>query len=119
MSDSDEGSAAALTQIVLDEEAQRLAAQADASESRVLTDEELPGVGDASMTLRQGVRIGGLSLLAVLALLNAVDQLDAGVVGILAPDIKRSLHTTDAVIAVATVGGTVFMIAGGLALGRL
>jgi len=55
----------------------------------------------------------------VLAVLNAVDQLDAGVVGILAPDIKRSLGTTDAVIAVATVGATVFMIVGGLALGRM
>src|SRR3954452_2477453 len=119
MSDSDEGSAAALTQIVLDEEAERLAAQADASESRVFADEELPGVGDEAMTLRQGVRVGGLSLLAVLALLNAVDQLSGGGVGLLAPDIKRSLHTSDTVIAVATVGGTLFMIAGGLALGRL
>jgi ABC-type branched-subunit amino acid transport system ATPase component/predicted MFS family arabinose efflux permease len=111
--------AAALTQAVLDEEAARLAEQAESAEARVLEDDELPGVGDEEMTLRQGVRAGGLGLLAVLALLNAVDQLDAGVVSILAPDIKRSLGTTDAVIAVATVGATVFMIAGGLILGRL
>jgi ABC-type branched-subunit amino acid transport system ATPase component/predicted MFS family arabinose efflux permease len=111
--------AAALTQTVLDEEAARLAEQAESAEARLLDDDQLPGVGDEELTLRQGVRVGGLSLLAVLSLLNAVDQLDAGVVSILAPDIKRSLHTTDAVIAVATVGASVFLIAGGLALGRL
>jgi ABC-type branched-subunit amino acid transport system ATPase component/predicted MFS family arabinose efflux permease len=119
VTDTSATTAAALTQIVLDEEADRLAAQAAASEANVLADDELPGVGDESMTLRQGLRIGGFSLLAVLALLNAVDQLDAGVVSILAPDIKRSLDTTDAVIAVATVGATLFLIVGGLALGRL
>jgi ABC-type branched-subunit amino acid transport system ATPase component/predicted MFS family arabinose efflux permease len=111
--------AAALTQAVLDEEAARLAEQAESAEARLLDDDQLPGVGDEALTLRQGVRAGGLSLLAVLSLLNAVDQLDAGVVSILAPDIKRSLHTTDSVIAVATVGASVFLIAGGLALGRL
>ena len=112
-------SAAALTQAVLDEEAARLTEQAHAAEARVLADNELPGVGDAPMSLREGVQIGGLALLTVLALLNAVDQLDSGAVGVLAPDIKNSLHTTDAVIAVATVGGTLFMVAGGLWLGRL
>ncbi|HWS45623.1 MAG TPA: MFS transporter, partial [Acidimicrobiia bacterium] len=112
-------SAAALTRAVLDEEAARLTEQAHAAEARVLADNELPGVGDAPMSLREGVQIGGLALLTVLALLNAVDQLDSGAVGVLAPDIKNSLHTTDAVIAVATVGGTLFMVAGGLWLGRL
>jgi ABC-type branched-subunit amino acid transport system ATPase component len=112
-------SAADLTRAVLDEEAVRLEEQARAAEQRVLADDELPGVGDEAMTLKQGVRVGGLSLLAILAALNAVDQLDAGVVSILAPDIKRSLDTTDAVIAVATVGTTLFIIAGGLVLGRL
>jgi ABC-type branched-subunit amino acid transport system ATPase component/predicted MFS family arabinose efflux permease len=115
----DEGSAATLTKTVLDEEAARLAAQAEAAEPQVLPDELLPGVGDDAMSLRTSVRVGGLALLAVLAALNAVDQLDTGAVGVLAPDIKKSLHTTDGVIAVATVGGTVFMIAAGLLLGRL
>jgi ABC-type branched-subunit amino acid transport system ATPase component len=112
-------SAASLTLAVLNEEQARLAAQAESTESRVLEDGALPGVGDAAMSLRQGVSVGGLALLSVLALLNAADQLDTGAVGVLAPDIKRSLHTTDGVIAVATVGGTLFMIAGGLVLGRL
>ncbi len=111
-------SAADLTRAVLDEEAVRLAEQAAAGESRVLADDELPGVGAAEMTLPQALGIGGASLLVVLALLNAVDQLDAGVVSLLAPDVKRSLHTSDTVIAVSTVATTLFMIVGGLLLGR-
>ncbi len=114
-----DASLAALTQTVLDEEAARLEAQRASDESRVYADHELPGVGDEELTLRDGLRVGGSSLLVVLSALHLVDQLDAGAVGILAPDIKRSLDTSDAVIAVATVGGTLFMIVGGLLLGRL
>lgn len=110
--------AATLTAAVLDEEAARLASQAESDEARVLDDGELYGVGDEALTLRQGVRVGGVALLAVVALLNLVDQLDNGVVGILAPDIKRSLSMSDTTIAVSTVGASVFMIAGGLVLGR-
>jgi ABC-type branched-subunit amino acid transport system ATPase component/sugar phosphate permease len=110
---------ATLTEAVLDEEAARLAAQAEAAEARVLDDAELPGVGDESMTLREGVRVGGTGLLAMLAALGAVDQLDTGAVSLLAPDIKRSLGVSDAAIAVATIGGTLFLVAGGLVLGRL
>ena len=114
-----ESSAATLTQAVLDEEAARLAEQAAAAEARVLDAAELYGVGDPPVTLRQGIATGGATLLVVLSILNGVDQLDTGAVGILAPDIKKSLATSNAVIAVATVGGTLFMIAGGLLLGRL
>src|SRR5438105_3043438 len=96
--------AATLTAAVLDEEAARLASQAESDEARVLDDGELYGVGDEALTLRQGVRVGGVALLAVVALLNLVDQLDNGVVGILAPDIKRSLSMSDTTIAVSTVG---------------
>jgi ABC-type branched-subunit amino acid transport system ATPase component/sugar phosphate permease len=114
-----ETSAADLTQAVLDEEAARLAAQAAADEDRVLEDEELPGVGDESLTLKQGLQVGGFSLLTILSLLNAVDQLDNGAGAILAPDIKKSLDMSDTVIAVSTVAGTVFMIGAGLVLGRI
>ncbi len=114
---SERDSAAALTQAVLDEEATRLAEQA-ADDEVVLPDDELPGVGDPALSLRDGVRIGGSTILVVLSVLNAVDQLDNGAVGVLAPDIKRSLHMSDAGIAIATVGGTLFLIAGGLLLGR-
>jgi ABC-type branched-subunit amino acid transport system ATPase component/predicted MFS family arabinose efflux permease len=111
--------ASALTKAVLDEEAARLSAQHDAAEARVLSDAELPGVGDEKIGLGSAVAVRGAGLLASLSALNAVDQLDAGVVSILAPDIQRTLNTSDTVIAVATVGSTLFLIVGGLVLGRL
>ncbi|HEX4822649.1 MAG TPA: MFS transporter [Acidimicrobiales bacterium] len=118
--EDDATSAASLTQAVLDEEADRLARQADADEIEVLDDQQLPGVGDAAMSLREGTRAGaGVALLAVLSVLAAVDSLDNGVGGVLAPEIKKTLHTSDAVIAVSTVAGSVFMIVGALLLGRL
>jgi MFS family permease len=40
-------------------------------------------------------------------------------VQVLVPDVKRTLHTSGAVISVATVGALMFTIAGGLVLGRL
>jgi ABC-type branched-subunit amino acid transport system ATPase component len=114
-----EPSAASLTQVVLDEEADRIAAQAAEAQARVLADEELPGVGDEELSLRDGLRIGGPSLLLLLAGLAAVDQLDAGGLNIVVPDIKRSLGVSDAVITVSTVGATLFLIVGGLVIGRL
>ncbi len=60
-------SAATLTKAVLDEESARLAAQAEGASARVLVDAELYGVGDEAMTLRQGVSVGGLAMLTVLA----------------------------------------------------
>jgi ABC-type branched-subunit amino acid transport system ATPase component len=112
-------SAASLTQAVLDEESDRLAGQAAAAEGRVLADGELPGVGDEELTLRESLKIGGASILGVLSALAVVDQLVNGGLGILAPDIQRSLHTSDAVIAVCTVAGTLLTVVGGLVLGRL
>ncbi len=114
-----EGSASSLTQAVLDGEAERLADQAESAEARVLNDEELPGVGGAAMSLRDGVKVGGAKLLAVLAALNVVDQLDTRVAPVLAPDIKRSLHMSTGAIAISSVGGTLFLVVGGLFFGRI
>jgi ABC-type branched-subunit amino acid transport system ATPase component/sugar phosphate permease len=113
-----DASAVALTAAVLDEEAARLATQAAAEEGQVLDDSELPGVGDEPLTLRQAIGVGGVSVLTVVALINMVDGLTNGVGSILAPDIKRSLHLSNAGISVITVAGSVFLIAGGLVLGR-
>ena len=55
----------------------------------------------------------------VLSALHAVDQLANGASGVLAPDIRDSLNMSNTLIAVATVGGTLFLISGGLVLGRL
>ena len=112
-----EADAAALAATVLAEESAR---QAGAEvEPEVRADEELPGVGDETMTLKEGLAAGGMSTITVLALLNAFDELDAAAATLLAPEIQDTLGVSDLVIAVTTVGAMAFVVAGGLVLGRL
>ncbi len=112
-------SAAALAGTVLAEEAARQEAEAAHAEAAVRDDEELPGVGDDSMTLKDGLAAGGVSTVTVLALLNAFDELDSAAATLLAPEIQDTLGVSDLVIAVTTVGGLIFVVAGGLAMGRM
>ena len=55
-----------LATAVFEEEAKRLAEQEAKSEVVVLPDDLLPGVGEAPMTLKQGIQAGGASMLVVL-----------------------------------------------------
>ena len=114
-----EASAADLTTALLDEEAARLQAEAAQHEVAVRPDEELPGVGEESMSLRAGIAAGGASTVAMLALLNGLDELEREAATLLAPDIQDTLGVSDLVIAVITVGGLALIAVGGLLLGRL
>lgn len=114
-----ETAASALTEAVLAGEAERLAEQKVASEPQVLRDDELPGVGDDAMTLLEGIRAGGFATIALLAALNAFDELDVAAASLLAPEIQDTLGVSDATIAVITVGGSVLLIVGGLVMARL
>ena len=99
-----EASAADLTTALLDEEAARLQAEAAQHEVAVRPDEELPGVGEESMSLRAGIAAGGSSTVAMLALLNGLDELEREAATLLAPDIQDTLGVSDLVIGVITVG---------------
>jgi ABC-type branched-subunit amino acid transport system ATPase component/predicted MFS family arabinose efflux permease len=114
-----EKSAAALAGTVLAEEAARREAEDAAAEASVRADQDLPGVGDETMSLRDGLAAGGVSTISVLALLNAFDELDNAAATLLAPEIQDTLGVSDLGIAVTTVGGLIFVVAGGLGLGRL
>ena len=114
-----EASAADLTAALLDEEAARLQAEAAQREVAVRPDEELPGVGEETMSLRAGIAAGGSSTIAMLALLNGLDELEREAATLLAPDIQDTLGVSDLVIAVITVGGLALIAVGGLLLGRL
>ena len=65
---------------------------------------QLPGAGEESMSLRAGIAAGGSSTIAMLALLNGLDELEREAATLLAPDIQDTLGVSDLVIGVITVG---------------
>ena len=98
---------AGLTQAVLEEQASREAAAAEADELEIRADEELPGVGDEPMSFKEGVAAGGVGVIAVLGTLDAVDALQLAIPGLLGPEIQESLGVSDAGLAVMGVGGLI------------
>ena len=90
---------------LLDEEAAREAAEADQLEIRA--DEDLPGVGEEPITLRQATAVGGIGVLAVLGTLDAVDTFQLAIPSLLGPEIQDSFNVSDAGLAVIGVGGLI------------
>ena len=88
---------AELTGAVLAEEARRRADQEARDAEAVLPDDLLPGVGDAPMTFREGLRAGGFAMVAVLFGLNVIDEIPRAI-RVLAPDIQASLGVSDTVL---------------------
>lgn len=88
---------AELTGAVLAEEARRRADQQARDADTVLPDDLLPGVGDAPMTFREGLRAGGAAMVLVLFLLNVIDEIPRAI-RVLAPDIQASLDISDTVL---------------------
>ncbi|MCU1365802.1 MAG: transporter related, partial [Ilumatobacteraceae bacterium] len=96
------GSAASLAATVLAEEARRQEGQR-AAPAVVLPDDLLPGVGADAVSLRQAIRAGGAALVVTLGMSRAIDSFDLAAISVLAPDIQKTLHVSDAVIA--AIGG--------------
>ena len=88
---------AELTGAVLAEEARRRADQQARDADTVLPDDLLPGVGDAPMTFREGLKAGGAAMVAVLFLLNVIDEIPRAI-RVLAPDIQATLNISDTVL---------------------
>lgn len=88
---------AELTGAVLAEEARRRADQQARDADTVLPDDLLPGVGDAPMTFREGLKAGGAAMVLVLFLLNVIDEIPRAI-RVLAPDIQASLDISDTVL---------------------
>jgi len=89
---------AALAAKVLEEEAKRQAEQQSRDDVTVLPDDLLPGVGGEKMTLREGMKYGGASMLTILFILNIIDEFDRVAVAVLAPDIQNTLNVSDTVL---------------------
>ena len=96
------------TSIVHDEEeiAASHAADGDLPEVRY------PGADAPSMTLRQGLRSGGLGIALVLLLFTVLEEFDRVAMQVLGPDIQESLGVSDTVlIGLQSFGGVVLVLA--------
>ena len=103
--------AAGLAAAVLDAEARRAAEAAPAREHVVLPDDLLPGVGDEPMSLRDAIRAGGATTLAVVGCARMVDWFDHTALSVLAPDVQASLGASDAVMgAIGGAFGVLFLL---------
>jgi ABC-type branched-subunit amino acid transport system ATPase component/MFS family permease len=80
----------------------------------------LPGVGDARLSVRAGLAMGGGSFtFIVLLLLNSLDELEAAAMGVLGPDIGSTLHVADGVIVFMTSASAAFVVLGVVPIGWL
>ncbi len=97
-----------LTAVIFDEEDARRAEEDDVV---VLPDSLLPGVANATMPLREGIRAGGLGLVALLLLLNMVEEFDRVALQVLGPDIQATLGISDTVLlGLQSLGGVVLVL---------
>ena len=113
-----EPSAAELAAAILDEEARRRAEQAERDAETVLPDDLLPGVGDAPMTLREGLRVGGKATVAMMFVLAFIDELPRAI-RVLAPDIQDSLNVSDTVLFGILGFGGVTLVLGAVPMAAL
>ena len=116
-SSGDRRSFADFSRALLDEEAAREAIEADQLEVRA--DEDLPGVGEEAMTLRQAIATGGVGVLAVLGTLDAVDAFQLAIPSLLGPEIQDTFGVSDAGLAVMGIGGLIATTLCAIPMGKL
>jgi ABC-type branched-subunit amino acid transport system ATPase component/predicted MFS family arabinose efflux permease len=106
-----------LAAAVLNEEAARQAT-GPAAES-LIADELLPGVGAEPLTLREGLAKGGPFTFYVLLMITALDELEAGALALLAPDIRDSFGVSDGTITFIASASAAFFVLGAFPMGYL
>jgi ABC-type branched-subunit amino acid transport system ATPase component/predicted MFS family arabinose efflux permease len=120
-SESDHGvpATAGLVRAVLDAETERRAEQAEAAQEVVFADEELPGVGEPAINLREGVVRGGVFTFVMLALLQGFGEIENATLSVLAPNMRDAFHVSDGVIVFVTAASGAFLALGVLPMGWL
>jgi ABC-type branched-subunit amino acid transport system ATPase component/predicted MFS family arabinose efflux permease len=83
----------------------------------VLPEDQLPGVGAASMSLRTGLQRGGMFPFVVLMGLAALEELENAGLTVLAPDIRDSLHVSNGTIAFIVSAAGAFLVLGAVPMG--
>ena len=107
-----------LSQTLIDGDIAREAAAA-ASEVQIRPDQELPGVGEAPMSFREGVAAGGVGVIGVLGVLDAFDALQLAIPSLLGPEIQQSFGLSDTGLAVIGIGGLISSTLFAIPMGRL
>lgn len=115
----DVANAAALSATVLEEEAARQAAQAEARRDVIFADDLLPGVGSEEMELKDGLRKGGFFTFVLLTALASLDELEAAAINVLGPDIAETFGVSDGTVTFISVASVAFFVLGAGPLGWL
>ncbi len=115
----DVANAAALSATVLEEEAARQAAQAEARRDVIFADDLLPGVGSEELELKEGLRKGGFFTFVLLTALASLDELEAAAINVLGPDIAETFGVSDGTITFISVASVAFFVLGAGPLGWL
>lgn len=110
-------SAADLAATILEEEAARQAA--GEKPEPLFADDLLPGVGSESMTFTAGLAKGGKFTFIVLLLISSLDELEAGALALLAPDIRDSFGVSDGTITFIASASAAFFVVGAFPMGWL
>jgi ABC-type branched-subunit amino acid transport system ATPase component/predicted MFS family arabinose efflux permease len=118
-SDLSDSGAAGLARTMLDAETERRELQLEDEKEALFADDLLPGVGGEEMTLKKGVKIGGVFTFVMLLLIQSVDELENAVLSVLAPDIRDSLGVSDGTIVFISAASGAFIVLGALPMGWL
>jgi ABC-type branched-subunit amino acid transport system ATPase component/predicted MFS family arabinose efflux permease len=113
------GAPSALAQAVLDGEEARVASRSTGAEPEKGRARRLPGVGDASVTMRDALATGGAATFVVLLLLNSLDELEQAALAVLAPDIRDAFGMGDGAIVFISAASGAFVVLGSLPMGWL
>ncbi|MEO1055496.1 MAG: ATP-binding protein [Actinomycetota bacterium] len=105
-----------LTKLLLDAEDNTAA---DNRSVAAVPDELLPGVGADEMTLKEGLAKGGTATFLILLLLNSLDELEAGALALLAPNIRDTLGVSNGAITFVASAAAAFTVLGAFPMGWL
>jgi MFS family permease len=117
--DEPQPAVAALADRLIADEGATGARPRSADHDEVLPDDQLPGVHDDAMTLREGLAAGGSFTFVLLLLLNSLDELETAALAILAPNIRDSFGVSDGTITFIASASAAFVVLGAFPLGWL
>ncbi len=104
---------------VLERDEDRQAERARTRTPVVFPDELLPGVGGEEMSLRDGLRRGGVAMFVVLTLLNSLDELEGAAINVLAPEIRATFGISEGAIVFISTASAAFFVLGAVPMGWL